>query len=173
MDDFERLVTVGVKLLLGALLVVLLAGYLRDPLFLRAQGVSHFSNVTVSGTVQAEELISTDDATITDSLAAANLALSGLRRESAGSAVTVTQDSAILPVASVQYITAAGAVSTSSITALTAGTWVTLYNSGSNTITISDAGTLKLSGDIALGAGDTLTLWCDGTNWIQTGTSNN
>ncbi len=70
MDDFERLVTVGVKLLLGALLVVLLAGYLRDPLFLRAQGVTHFSAVTATGTVQGEQLTSTDDATITDDFTA-------------------------------------------------------------------------------------------------------
>jgi hypothetical protein len=96
-----------------------------------------------------------------------------LLRFTTGSPIAVTQDSIITPTNTLQPLSAAGACSTASIAALTAGTYVWFYNTSANVITITDTGTLLLSGNIALGQYDTLLLWCDGTNWMQLATSNN
>lgn len=92
---------------------------------------------------------------------------------SAQTGLTITQDSAITCLGMNCPISAAGALSTGTVTVPAAGTLLIIRNTGSNTITISDTGTTMLSGDIALGQYDTLTLLSDGTNVIQVATSNN
>lgn len=90
-----------------------------------------------------------------------------------GAEITVTDGMTITPVSSIQPLTSAGNVGTSAIAINSSGIILRLYNTGSNTITITDTGNLKLSGNIGLGQYDSLTLISDGTNWIQTDTSNN
>jgi hypothetical protein len=94
-------------------------------------------------------------------------------RVTAQGAATVTQSGTITPTGTYQPITAAGAVSFSSIAGGTAGNLLVLINTSANAITITDTGTIMLSGNIALGQYDSLTLWNDGTNWIQIATTNN
>ncbi len=106
------------------------------------------------------------NATITFLTVSDTAALDALRFP-AQSSLTIVNDTTITPTGSYQPITAAGAVGTSSITAMSAGYVLTLVNTGSNTITFTDTGTLKLSGNAALGQYDALKLMSDGTNWIQ------
>lgn len=82
-------------------------------------------------------------------------------------AIMVTQDSTISPTGSYQPLTAENDVSTSSITAGSAGDVLYLTNTVTWTITLTDTGALKLSGNAALGQYDTLLLIADGTNWIE------
>lgn len=87
--------------------------------------------------------------------------------------VAVTQDSTITASSTVVQLSAAGSVSTGSISTSTSGQLLILLGPASNTVTISDTGTLKLGGDRALSANDTLTLLGDGTNWNEISFSNN
>ena len=62
---------------------------------------------------------------------------------------------------------------TSSITAGTAGDWLYLTNTMTNTLTFTDTGTLKLGDNRAVGQYDSLLLQCDGTNWVEVSFVNN
>jgi hypothetical protein len=86
---------------------------------------------------------------------------------------TVTPNSTIPSNGTFQPLTAAAAVGTSSVTTGTIGDLLILYNTVTNTITLTDTGTLKLASNAALGQYDTLTLVSDGTNWLEIGRSNN
>jgi hypothetical protein len=86
--------------------------------------------------------------------------------------LTVASGGTITPTASMQMLTAAGAVG-AGLGLGTSGQLVTLINSGTNAITISDTVNSQLSGNIALGQYDSLTVVFDGTYWIQVATSNN
>ena len=86
--------------------------------------------------------------------------------------ITVTDGATITPVSSFQKITAAGAVG-ATIAAATAGTLVCLWNTGAQTITITDAGAIKLTADAVLTTDDTLCVLSDGTNWLEIGVANN
>lgn len=86
--------------------------------------------------------------------------------------LTVTAGGTVTPTASMQMLSAAGAVS-AGMGLGTSGQIVTLINSGTNAITISDTVNSQLSGNIALGQYDSLTMIFDGTYWIQLATANN
>ena len=86
--------------------------------------------------------------------------------------LTVASGGTITPTASMQMLTAAGAVS-AGMGLGTSGQIVTLINTGTNAITISDTVNSQLSGNIALGQYDSLTVVFDGTYWIQLATANN
>jgi hypothetical protein len=81
--------------------------------------------------------------------------------------LTVTQGGTITATGTYQPLTAAGAVSTGSIAAGTAGDLLVLTNIGSNAIVISDTGTVMLNTDRTLGQYDTMVLLSDGTNWLE------
>ena len=65
------------------------------------------------------------------------------------------------------------AKATSSITAGTAGDWLYLTNTMSNTITLTDTGTLKLGGNRTIGQYDSLLLVSNGTYWVEVSLTDN
>ncbi len=170
LERLERPLSVAVNLLVAVAVVLWLFGgganLLRGRLGI--QGTTHFSNLTVTGTVQAEQLTSTDDLTVTD-----KVVLSTLRHTQA-TAITVTDGSAFSPATTYCQITAAGTVTpTISTTGFNAGEYRVLVNSGSNTINIADSGTAKLASAWAAGQYDVLVIQFDGTNWIEISRSDN
>lgn len=106
----------------------------------------------------------------------ANIRITNFYRALPRTAIAVTANMTPLnSTGTFQRLTAAAAVGTTgaAITVRPAGTWLTLINVGSNTITFTETGTLISAGNIALGANDAATLWSDGTNWYQVSGSNN
>lgn len=153
----------------GALALVLLGGLFFSLSFSRTTGaqagVSNFDNVQASGYVQAAgDVIAGSDVTVGDFL--------GLTPQTA---ITVTYQGTITPTGGLQYITATAARGTRLIvtTTLTAGTIIALYNSGAQTITLTDTAPLLLGGNAALGAGDTLVLFHNGSAWVQLSKTDN
>lgn len=130
-------------------------------------------------------LIQDGGLTVTGSTALANTAIVGTESVSGNAtlggnliltpatAISVTMNATITPLAAYQPLTSAGTVNTSSITVGAAGAVLTLVNSSATSIVFTDTGTLKLSANITLGQFDTLVLVSDGTNWVQRSTSNN
>ena len=176
----------GVAVLLVFILVI--AGYAQD-------GITNFTGVYVIGThatatpvfvvnneAGTNNIVEFQDngtavLTINDggnaTLASTVILSTWLRTSIQTPPFTVTHGVPITPTGTFCNLYAAGAVSTDSIVAGTAGDMLILYNSSSATITISDTGTLKISGDTALGQYDSLTLISDGTNWVEIAQANN
>lgn len=126
-------------------------------------GVANLAgNSSVGGTLSVtSDLAVGGDATVVEFL----------RLTKTGS-LTVASGGTITPTASMQMLTAAGAVG-AGMGLGTSGQVVTLINTSTNAITISDTVNSQLSGNIALGQYDSLTVVFDGTFWIQLATANN
>lgn len=134
-------------------------------------------NVTVA---DANDLTVTDDVAVTDDIVTVDIYSTGEVGASRQTTVTVTSGGTIPTTSS--FVPLAGAyssVGTSTVSGCTAGATyskvVTLYNTGTNSVVLTDTSTLKLSGNVTLGQTDTVVLRCDtGTgNWLQIATSNN
>jgi len=131
-------------------------------------------NVTAEGDmIVGDDLSVTDDVSIGGSLTASvtsvgDVDINGIVQLGAGSMITVTASMTIpLTTASVQPIVAAGAVTSGVLVPGDAGRVVTIYNTGTNAITIPDSTTNILSGNAVLGQYDTLTVLSDGSRWIE------
>lgn len=90
---------------------------------------------------------------------------------------TITSGGVISPVRPFIAISAAGAVTTSTITAIVDG-WndgqiCTMTNMGANPITVKNSANTLLGGDVVLGQYDTLSVWWDGYDWIRFSSANN
>lgn len=157
-------------LLLGVLLVALIASH-PGPAAQAATGDSNFTNIVASGDVTAgDDLAAGDDASVTD-----DLTVGGNIGLTPQTAIVVGYQGTITPTGGLQYLTAAAARGTRLVvtTTLPAGTIIAFYNSGSNTITLTDTAPLVLNGNAALGAKDTLVLFHNGTEWVQLDKSDN
>jgi len=161
---------------------------------LSVMGITHLSGLNVTGAVDLDSTVNADGAVtlgstvhVTGAALFASTVGASSHISTAGKSqlgtwlvsdkrtkITVTEGGYITPTGTLQEIDAAGAVTpTGGVAAGAAGSWLILWNSGSNTIRLIDTGALMLSGNLDLGQYDTVILVSDGTNWLQVGTSNN
>ncbi len=105
---------------------------------------------------------------------AGNLGIGAKLYAAPGANDVVTDGETIAPIAFVQPISSTAAVGAAiATTGRNTGDLLLLYNTGSNTITITDTGNIVLAGNAALGQYDTLLLIFDGTRWVQISKADN
>lgn len=125
-------------------------------------------NVSAGGTLAV-----TGNTTLGGTLGVTGAAtLAGLNKLTAGTSITVTNGAAFAVTATMQPITAAGAV-TPTLTIPAAGVYACVYNTSSNAILIQDTGNQVLTAAATLGQYDMLCGYSDGTRFIETSRANN
>lgn len=126
-------------------------------------------DLAVTDAVTAASVTTTDDVTIGgDGLLTGALATDA-------TTVEVTAGGEISPVGSSMVITSAASLGTRLVVTTTVpdGSWLSLQNGGSFTITLTDTVPLILSGNAVLGPDDTLLMRLHSGQWYEYGGSNN
>jgi len=154
-----------------ALLSALLLSVMLTGSTVAQSDVSNYDNVRTSGYVIAGTTVTAG----TDVIAGDDVTLGGHLGMTPATTITVGYQGTITPTGGLQYLTSTANRGTRLVvtTTLTAGTIQAFYNSGSNTITLTDTAPLVLGGNAALGPGDTLVLFHNGTSWVQLSKTDN
>lgn len=130
--------------------------------------ITNAGNATIAGDVTAgDDVVATGDVTAGDHLIA-----SDFLRLTAATSITVTDGGTLTATGSYQPVTAAGAVGIS-LAAGTAGNYLCVINTSSNTVTITDTGTFIGTANAALGQNDSVCAISNGSNWVEVSRANN